>query len=103
MLDQRGQLLRAAIGFATCSMPSYDRALHALRTWLDSWAGIGARRRGDAPPGLRSAIDAVSRPTLAGHLLYHRLGTQPDCCDRHRVGAQALARDVAGGARTLKA
>ena len=22
-------------------MPSYDRALHALRTWLDSWVGIG--------------------------------------------------------------
>ena len=22
-------------------MPFYDRALHALRTWLDSWAGIG--------------------------------------------------------------
>src|SRR6266403_5432379 len=41
MLDQRGQLLRAAVGFAGCSMPSYDRALHALRTWLDSWTGIG--------------------------------------------------------------
>jgi hypothetical protein len=41
MLDPRGQLLRAALGFAGCSMPSYDRALHALRTWLDSWAGIG--------------------------------------------------------------
>ena len=41
MLDQRGQLLRAAVGFAGCSMPSYDRALHALRTWLDSWSGIG--------------------------------------------------------------
>jgi hypothetical protein len=41
MLDQRGQLLRAAIGFAGCSMPSYDRALWALRTWLDSWSGIG--------------------------------------------------------------
>jgi len=41
MLDQRGQLLRAAVGFAECSMPSYDRALHALRTWLDTWAGIG--------------------------------------------------------------
>jgi len=40
-LDQRGQLLRAAVGFATCSMPSYDRALWALRTWLDSWTGIG--------------------------------------------------------------
>jgi hypothetical protein len=41
VLDQRGQLLRAAVGFAGYSMPSYDRALHALRTWLDSWAGIG--------------------------------------------------------------
>src|SRR5438309_563913 len=26
---------------AGCAMPSYDRALHALRTWLDSWPGIG--------------------------------------------------------------
>jgi len=31
----------AALGFAGCSMPSYDRALHALRRWMDSWAGIG--------------------------------------------------------------
>jgi hypothetical protein len=30
----------AALGFAGCSMASYDRALHALRTWLDSWEGI---------------------------------------------------------------
>jgi hypothetical protein len=41
VLDERGQLLRAALGFAGCSMPSYDRALRALRTWLDSWSGIG--------------------------------------------------------------
>jgi hypothetical protein len=41
VLDQRGQLLRAAVGFAGCALPSYDRALHALRTWLDSWSGIG--------------------------------------------------------------
>jgi len=41
VLDQRGDLLRAAVGFARCSMPSYDRALWALRTWLDSWSGIG--------------------------------------------------------------
>ena len=41
MLDQRGQLLRAALGFATLPLSSYDRALHALRTWLDSWSGIG--------------------------------------------------------------
>jgi hypothetical protein len=41
VLDQRGQLLRAALGFAGLPRPSYDRALHALRTWLDSWSGIG--------------------------------------------------------------
>lgn len=41
MLDQRGQFLRAAVGFAGCSLLSYDRALWALRTWLDSWVGIG--------------------------------------------------------------
>jgi hypothetical protein len=40
-LDPRGRLLVAALGFAGCSMPSYDRALWALRTWLDSWTGIG--------------------------------------------------------------
>jgi len=41
VLDQRGRLLVAALGFAGLTMPSYDRALHALRSWLDSWAGIG--------------------------------------------------------------
>ena len=41
MLDQRGQLLRAALGFAGLPRPSYDCALHALRSWLDSWSGIG--------------------------------------------------------------
>ena len=39
--DQRGRLLTAALGFEGCSMPSYDRALHALRSWLDCWSGIG--------------------------------------------------------------
>ncbi len=41
MTDHRGRLVIAALGFATCSLPSYDRALWALRTWLDSWTGIG--------------------------------------------------------------
>jgi hypothetical protein len=41
VLDQRGQLLRAALGFAGLPRPSYDRSLWALRTWLDSWSGIG--------------------------------------------------------------
>ena len=48
------------VGFARCSLPSYDRALHALRTWLDSWAGIGhVDSFRDAPPRIRFAIDAV--------------------------------------------
>jgi hypothetical protein len=51
MLDQRGRLLMAAVGFATCSMPSYDRALWALRTWLDSWPGIGRIAVGMARQG----------------------------------------------------
>jgi len=50
MRDQRGQLLPAAVGFAGCSMPSYDRAPHALRTWLDSWSGIGHVAVGMAHP-----------------------------------------------------
>jgi len=37
MIDQPGRLLMAALGFAGCSMPSNDRALHEL----DSWSGIG--------------------------------------------------------------
>ena len=31
----------SSLSFAECSLPSYDLALHALRTWLDSWEGIG--------------------------------------------------------------
>jgi hypothetical protein len=41
VLDQRGQLLRAALGFAGLPGASYDRSLWALRTWLDSWSSIG--------------------------------------------------------------
>jgi hypothetical protein len=41
MLDPRGQVLRAALGFAGLARPSYDRALHALQSWLDSWSGVG--------------------------------------------------------------
>src|SRR5262245_62238872 len=41
VLDPRGQLRRAAVGFTGCSMLSYERAVWALRSWLDSWAGIG--------------------------------------------------------------
>ena len=51
MLDQRGRLLRAAFGYAGLPRPTYDRALWALRTWLDSWAGIGRIAVGMAHQG----------------------------------------------------
>jgi hypothetical protein len=51
VLDQRGLLLRAALGFAGLPRPSYDRSLHALRSWLDSWAGIGRVAVGMARQG----------------------------------------------------
>jgi hypothetical protein len=51
VLDQRRQLLRAALGFAGLPRPSYDRALWELRTWLDSWAGIGLVAGGMARQG----------------------------------------------------
>ena len=48
MLDQRGQLLMAALGFA--GLPSKDHALHALRSCL-SWSGIGRIAVGMAHQG----------------------------------------------------
>jgi hypothetical protein len=51
VLDQRGRLLVAALGFAGLRVPSDDRALHGLRSWLDSWRGIGAVAVGMARRG----------------------------------------------------
>jgi hypothetical protein len=41
VLDRRGGLLRAALGFVGLPRPSYARSLWALRTGLNSWSGIG--------------------------------------------------------------
>jgi hypothetical protein len=49
--DQRARLLVAALGFAGLPHPSFDRALWALRTWLDSWCGIGDVVHGMARQG----------------------------------------------------
>jgi hypothetical protein len=47
VLDQRGRLLRPALGFA--GLPR--RSLWALRTWLDSWSGIDRIAAGMAHQG----------------------------------------------------
>ena len=41
MLDQRGRLLVAALGFVSLRDAPADPALTRLHTWLDSWPGIG--------------------------------------------------------------
>jgi hypothetical protein len=74
VLDPRGKLLRAALGFAGCSLPSYDRALWALRNWLDSWSGIGHVTVGVARQGYDLQVDLVRREGLARDLLHDRDG-----------------------------
>jgi hypothetical protein len=97
VLDQRGQLLRAALGFAGCSMPSYDRALRALRTWLDSWSGIGHVAVGMHRQGLDLQLTQYDERGWRD-LLHDRDGALADERDRHRVGADAVAGDAARGA-----
>ena len=95
MPDQRGQLLRAALGFAGPPCSSYDRALWALRTWLDSWSGIGRIAVGMAHQGYDLQL---TRYDAAGE----RPSTLADERDGHRLGAHAVARDAAGGVEALK-
>jgi hypothetical protein len=75
--------------------PSYDRALWALRTWLDSWSGIGRIAVGMAHQGFDLQLTRYAR--LAGDVLHDRDGTLGDQRHRHRLGAHAVARDAAGG------
>ena len=75
--------------------PSYDRALWALRTWLDSWSGIGRIAVGMAHQGFDLQLTRYAR--LAGDVLHDRDRTLGDQRHRHRVGVDALARDAAGG------
>jgi hypothetical protein len=51
VLDQRGRLLVAALGFVALPRQSYDRSLWALRAWLDSRSGIGRIAGGMAHQG----------------------------------------------------
>ena len=76
-------------------MLSYDRALWALRTWLDSWAGIGHVAVGMHRQGydlqLTQYDDRGKRD-----LLHDWDGAQPHECHWHRMGTHPLARHAAG-------
>src|SRR2546422_6730264 len=95
VIDQRGRLLVAALGFAGLPRPSYDRALWALRFWLDSWRGIGDVERGMARPGLRSPAHAVTtEPTGKG--LPFPVGNAAQSLRHHGAGAVTRRRDLEG-------
>src|SRR5437867_2660443 len=96
MLDQRGQLLRAALGFAGCSMPSYDRALDALRSWLDSWRGIGAVERGMAHQGFDLQLTSYDERGWRASFYTSGMEHSATSATGFGVGAHAVARDAAG-------
>jgi hypothetical protein len=61
VLDQRGRLLRAALGFAGLPRSLYDRALHAQRAWLLYEAGPTRCRLKVKQPGWTDAEDRWQR------------------------------------------
>jgi hypothetical protein len=59
----------AALGFAGLPRPSHDRGLSVLRTWLDSWSGIGHIAVGMHRQGF-DPVDRVRRARLARDVLH---------------------------------
>jgi hypothetical protein len=95
MLDQRGRLLVAALGFAGLPRPSYDRSLWALRSWLDSWSGIGRIAVGMAHQGYDLQLTRYDERGWPATFYTPGMEHSPDERNRHWMG---VARDAAGGA-----
>src|SRR5215468_1347170 len=90
----------AALGFAGLPRPSYERSLWALRTWLDSWSGIGHV----AVAMHRQGFDL--QLTQYAERGWRAASTRPAWSIRPRarrapLGAHAVARDAAGGVGSL--
>jgi len=88
--DKRSQPLRAAVGFAECSLPSYDRASCAADRARLLVRHRACRRR-HGTPGLRSPAHAVRRERLARDLLQERIPLQPSSATTLPPLAQAAA------------
>jgi hypothetical protein len=78
-------------------MPSYDRALWALRSYLDSWDGLGSVAVGMHRQGYDLQLTQYDNRAWRRDVLHHRDGALAHERDQHRVGAHAVARDSAGG------
>jgi hypothetical protein len=77
-------------------MPSYDRALWALRTWLDSWSGIGRVAVGMHRQGFD--LQLTQYDDRGWRAAFYTTGMEQlaDERDGHRVGTYAMVRDAAG-------
>src|SRR5262245_3123310 len=78
-------------------MPSYDRALWALRTWLDCWSGIGHVAVGMHRQHYDFELTQCDERGWPRDVLHDRAGALADERDRHRVGPYTVVRDTASG------
>jgi hypothetical protein len=97
MMDQRGPLLRATVGFARCPMPSYDRPLWVLRTWLDSWSGIGHVAVGMRRQGFDLQLTQYGERGWRATFYTSGMEHSPTSATGTAWGAHAVASDAAGG------
>jgi hypothetical protein len=68
-------------------MPSYDRALRALRYWLDSWPGIGHVAVGMHRQGFDLQLTQYDERGQRATFYTTGMDHSPTQRDRHRVGA----------------
>jgi hypothetical protein len=97
VIDQRDRLLVAAVRFATGSTPSYDRALWALRTWLDSWSGIGHVAVGMARQGYDLQLTRYDEKGWRATFYTTGMEHSPTSATGTAWGADAVARGAARG------
>ena len=75
-------------------MPLYDRALHALRAWLDSWSGIGHVAVGMHRQSFGLQLTEYDERGWWA-TLHHRDGALVHERDRYRADAVGRDRDLA--------
>jgi hypothetical protein len=68
-------------------MPSYNRALHALRTWLDSWSAIGHVTVGMARQGYDLQLTRYDERGWQATFYTPGMRALADERDRHRMGS----------------
>ena len=78
VLDARGRLLRAALGFVSLRTAPRHPALDVLHRWLDSWTGLGLVVVGVERQGLRFSLSHIAegewRATFMAHPMFAPAG-----------------------------